>query len=162
MKNYSEFYAQIAQPFRPHARLLGLVNILITKLMYAVYPLFLLDVFLEKGRAALPYLLIPGASFILLSMVRKILNQPRPYEAWEIEPLIARDSSGQSMPSRHVFSATIISMAVLTIHLWLGLVLLLLSALLAFCRVVGGVHYPKDVLVGYGLGILMGALLFWI
>ena len=37
---------------------------------------------------------------------------------------------------------------------------LILSAVLAVCRVVGGVHYPRDVVVGYALGLVCGALLF--
>ena len=40
---------------------------------------------------------------------------------------------------------TIISMACLHANLPVGLVLLVLSALLGFVRVLGGVHYPKDV-----------------
>ena len=64
------------------------------------------------------------------------------------------------MPSRHVFSATIISMACLHANLPVGLVLLVLSALLGFVRVLGGVHYPKDVLVGYACGLLLGILFF--
>lgn len=163
MKNYAEYYARLSRPYRPYAKQLRLVNQSVTTLMYAVYPLLLTFLFLEKGGAAtLPYVLVPGIGFVLLSLVRKILNQPRPYERWDIEPLIEKDSSGQSMPSRHVFSATIISMCLLTINFWLGLLLLILSALLAFCRVIGGVHYPKDVLVGYAIGVLVGLVLFWI
>ena len=80
--------------------------------------------------------------------VRKI-NAPRPYEECAIKPLLDRDSPGQSMPSRHVFSATIISMACFHASLSLGVILLVLSALLGLVRVLGGVHYPKDVVVGY-------------
>ncbi|KXT74610.1 Phosphatidylglycerophosphatase B [Streptococcus gordonii] len=44
---------------------------------------------------------------------------------------------------------------------WLpGLLCLLLSAGLAAVRVIGGVHYPKDVLVGYLCGICWGSILF--
>ena len=102
----------------------------------------------------------PGTSFILLSLLRKILNQPRPYERWTISPLIIKDAKGQSMPSRHVFSAVVISVCVLRVTTWAGIFLLILSALLAFCRVLGGVHYPKDVVVGYIIGLIAGSLLF--
>lgn len=160
MKNYADFYAHISRPFVARGRELNLLNQLITRLMYAVYPLFLTYLYLENSKAVLPYILIPGISFVLLSLVRKALNKPRPYEAWDISPLLDKDSSGESLPSRHVFSATIISMCVLTVNVWLGLVLLLVSAILAFCRVVGGVHYPKDVVAGYGIGLILGLLLF--
>ena len=106
------------------------------------------------------YILVPAFGFVLLTLVRKWINQPRPYETWEIIPLLDKDSSGNSMPSRHVFSATIISMACLHANLPVGLVLLVLSALLGFVRVLGGVHYPKDVLVGYACSLLLGILFF--
>lgn len=64
------------------------------------------------------------------------------------------------MPSRHVFSATIISMAILRLNLILGIFFLILSLVIALCRVLGGVHYPRDVMVGFLVGIVCGLLLF--
>ena len=55
------------------------------------------------------YVFVPASGFVILSFLRKKINAPRPYEEWDIKPLLDRDSPGQSMPSRHVFSATIIS-----------------------------------------------------
>ena len=112
------------------------------------------------GTTFYAYILVPASGFVLLTLVRKWINQPRPYETWEIVPLLDKDSSGNSMPSRHVFSATIISMACMHASLPMGLVLLVLSALLGLVRVLGGVHYPKDVLVGYACGLLLGILFF--
>jgi len=118
--------------------------------------------FISKGlgQDLYAYILVPALGFLLLTLVRKWINQPRPYETWEIVPLLDKDSHGNSMPSRHVFSATIISVACLHASLPVGLVLLVLSAFLGFVRVLGGVHYPKDVLVGYACGLLLGILFF--
>ncbi|MGV3354977.1 phosphatase PAP2 family protein [Streptococcus orisratti] len=163
MKNYKVFYDHISQPFRQQPRYLYFLRTLngfITKLMYASYPLVLAFVFWKNSRAILAFILIPGVSFIILSLARKIINYPRPYDTWEITPLIAKDSSGQSLPSRHVFSAAVISMCLMRLTALLGVPALILSAVLAVCRVVGGVHYPRDVVVGYALGLVCGALLF--
>ncbi|MGZ7153917.1 phosphatase PAP2 family protein, partial [Streptococcus pyogenes] len=83
-------------------------------------------------------------TFMLVTIIRKVINQARPYEKWSIQPIMTKDTVGQSMPSRDVFSATMISMCFLSFNICLGLVLLILSATLAICRVLGGVHYPKD------------------
>lgn len=106
------------------------------------------------------YLWLPALGFVLLSYVRKQLNLPRPYERWELTPLISRESQGQSMPSRHVFSAALLSMVLLQVSSLFGFLFLILSLGLALARVMGGVHYPKDVLVGYLLGLLWGSLLY--
>ena len=106
------------------------------------------------------YVFVPASGFVILSFLRKKINAPRPYEEWDIKPLLDRDSPGQSMPSRHVFSATIISMACLHASLTMGMICLTLSAFLGLVRVLGGVHYPKDVVVGYICGLVWGVIFF--
>ena len=137
-------------------------NRMMTVLMPLAYLTLLGTSFMSKGlgQELATYIMVPALGFILLTIVRKWINQPRPYETWGIVPLLDKDSSGNSMPSRHVFSATIISMACLHANLSAGLILLVLSALLGLVRVLGGVHYPKDVLVGYACGLIWGILFF--
>lgn len=105
-------------------------------------------------------MLIIGGGFFLLSLGRSLYNRPRPYQTWAIQPLIKKDSLGESFPSRHVFSATVIAMLALMLNPWLGGAMLFLAGALAFLRVLGGVHYPSDVLAGYAIGILVGLLLY--
>lgn len=137
-------------------------NRMMTVLMPVAYVTLLGTNFISKGlgKEFSTYIMVPAVGFVLLTIVRKWINQPRPYETWGIVPLLDKDSSGNSMPSRHVFSATIISMACLHASLPAGLVLLFSSALLGLVRVLGGVHYPKDVLVGYACGLIWGILFF--
>lgn len=163
MKNYADFYARVSHRFQKNAglaRLLIGLNTAITLLMYVAYPCLLMFLLWENSRAVLPVILVPLAGFLFLSIFRKWLNVPRPYEAWELFPIISKSEKGESFPSRHVFSATIISMCFLKVHLGLGILFLCLSLVLAVCRVLGGVHYPKDVLVAYGCGLACGGLLF--
>ena len=165
MKNYQEWYEKRKSSLLRHPQLLHLMRVfnrMMTVLMPLVYLTLLGTNFVSKGvgNDLYAYILVPASGFVLLTLVRKWINQPRPYETWEIVPLLDKDSSGNSMPSRHVFSATIISMACMHASLPMGLVLLVLSALLGLVRVLGGVHYPKDVLVGYACGLLLGILFF--
>ena len=165
MKNYQEWYGHVASNIKNKPFLLGLLrafNRLMTVVMPIVYLTLLATTYLQEGlgKQIWMYFFVPASGFVILSLLRKKLNAPRPYEVWEIVPLLDRDSPGQSMPSRHVFSATIISMACLHASLSVGVILLVLSALLGLVRVLGGVHFPKDVVVGYICGLVWGVIFF--
>ena len=165
MKNYQEWYNHIAGKIENKPiflRLLRAFNRFMTVVMPIVYIALLVTTYFQEGlgRQILIYVFIPASGFVILSLLRKKINAPRPYEEWDINPLLHRDSPGQSMPSRHVFSATIISMACLHASLSVGVILLVLSAFLGLVRVLGGVHYPKDVLVGYICGLVWGVIFF--
>ena len=162
MKNYQEWYEKRKSSLLRHPQLLQLMRVfnrMMTVLMPLAYLTLLGTNFVSNGvgKELSAYILVPALGFVLLTLVRKWINQPRPYETWEIVPLLDKDSSGHSMPSRHVFSATIISMACLHANLPLGLVL---SAFLGLVRVLGGVHYPKDVVVGYMCALVWGVIFF--
>ena len=165
MKNYQEWYGRMAANIKNKPiflRLLRVFNRLMTVVIPIVYLTLLVITYLQQGlgKQVGIYLFIPASGFVILSFLRKKINAPRPYEEWDIKPLLDRDSPGQSMPSRHVFSATIISMACLHASLSVGLILLILSAIIGLVRVLGGVHYPKDVVVGYICGLVWGMIFF--
>ena len=165
MKNYQEWYDHIAGKIenRPiFLRLLRTFNRFMTVVMPMIYLTLLAITYLQQGlgKQVGIYVFVPATGFVILSFLRKKINAPRPYEEWDIKPLLDRDSPGQSMPSRHVFSATIISMACLHASLTMGMICLTLSAFLGLVRVLGGVHYPKDVVVGYICALVWGVLFF--
>ena len=161
MKNYQEWYGHVASNIKNKPfllRSLRAFNRFMTVVMPMIYLTLLATTYLQEGlgKQVLVYVFIPASGFVILSFLRKKINNPRPYEEWTIKPLLDRDSPGQSMPSRHVFSATIISMACLHASLTMGMICLTLSAFLGLVRVLGGVHYPKDVVVGYICGLVWG------
>ena len=165
MKNYQEWYDHIAgnienKPFLQS--LLRTFNRFMTVVMPMIYLTLLATIYFREGfgKQVLIYVFIPASGFVILSLLRKKINAPRPYEEWNIKPLLDRDSLGQSMPSRHVFSASIISMACFHASLSLGIILLVLSAFLSLVRVLGGVHYPKDVVVAYICALAWGMIFF--
>lgn len=165
MKNYQEWYDHITGNIENKPiflRLLRTFNRFMTVVMPIVYLTLLATTYLQEGlgKQVGIYLFIPASGFVILSFLRKKINAPRPYEEWAIKPLLDRDSPGQSMPSRHVFSATIISMACLHTSLTMGMICLILSAFLGLVRVLGGVHFPEDVVVGYICGLVWGVLFF--
>ena len=165
MKNYQEWYDHMDTNIKNKPFLLSLLrsfNRFMTVVMPIVYLTLLATTYLQQGlgKQVLIYVFIPASGFVILSFLRKKINAPRPYEEWDIKPLLDRDSPGQSMPSRHVFSATIISMACLHASLTMGMICLILSAFLGLVRVLGGVHFPKDVVVGYICALVWGVIFF--
>lgn len=97
-------------------------------------------------------LAVPAAVFVLGTLLRAAINRPRPYEALHFVPLFPKNTKGQSMPSRHCFSAAAIAVAAFTVWEPLGVITGLLAAVVAMTRVLTGVHYPSDVLAGLAFG----------
>jgi membrane-associated phospholipid phosphatase len=118
-----------------------------------------------EGPIALLYaLLVPGISFVLVSVFRRIVNAPRPYEVFDGVPVIAKDTLGKSFPSRHAFSIFVIGMAFCACCplTWAGPTILVLGVALAVIRVIAGVHFPRDAIAGALAGILLGYMGFWV
>ncbi|MBQ3090411.1 MAG: phosphatase PAP2 family protein [Oscillospiraceae bacterium] len=158
-----EQYERWSAPFRGEnqAKALRLVNRLLTYPCYLAYPLALALLALRKDPRFWAALVVPAVSFLLLSVFRDRYNAKRPYEVLEIQPIIIKHTKGHSFPSRHVFSCFVIAMTFLWLAPPLGLLFLLMGAGLCYCRVVGGVHFPRDVAAGALVGILSGILGYW-
>lgn len=158
-----EKYLKMTQPFRVDkemAKALHKSNKIITEFVFCMYPLLLLYDLYNRDTALLRAIIVPMDSFIVVTVFRYLINRQRPYEKFEIAPIIPKDTKGKSFPSRHVFSATVIAMTFLLYSPWtsLGWFLLVISVCLAVIRVLSGVHYISDVVAGMGIGILAGIL----
>lgn len=130
------------------------INQLLTGIVFCAYPLFLFMLFLEKEAFLIRAVVVPAVSFGGVTLFRYLLNVPRPYEKFELEPVLEKDTRGKSFPSRHVFSVYMIAATVFVYHPDAGVVLGVLGLFLAGIRVAGGVHEPRDVIVGAVIGIL--------
>ena len=156
-------YLKITQPFRDHPKLargIHIANKICTLTMYVAYPLLILYMLWQKDAQAARALIVPSNGFIVLSVFRYMVNRPRPYEAFDMPPVISKDTKGRSFPSRHVFSAMVIAMTFLLASpwIWLGIGFVIVTGLLAVVRVLSGVHYPSDVLAGAGFAVLISIL----
>lgn len=86
-----ETYTKLTGAMRKKAKLTRLLNILnkaLTYLIFAAYPAMLVYL-LIKSRERLPMAIaVPAVSFVLLSVFRRTVNFPRPYEVFEMPPVI--------------------------------------------------------------------------
>ena len=116
-----------------------------------------------SGQDVIALWLRPALCFIVVTIFRKCLNKQRPYDRLGFKPLADyTPGKGKSFPSRHVFSIAMIAMTFLRVSLPLAVLFFVLTALLAALRVLGGVHYVRDVAAGAAMGVLCGLLGFFI
>lgn len=158
----AEQYRKISKPFRNKAKQINIVNKALTLIVYALYPSLLCYLFLFEREKLVRAVIIPALMLVIVSIIRKIINRPRPYTTLQIEPIIKKDKKGESMPSRHIFSVFMIAMTFMYVEPILSVPLILIGIVLGLIRIIGGVHYPSDILVGALIGIASGIIGFFV
>ncbi len=136
------------------------VNRILTGLVFLSYPLFLFYLLWNRDNFFARACLVPFLSFVFVSVLRNLIHAERPYEKFGVVPVIEKDTEGKSFPSRHVFSVFIIAMTLYCYLPWVGICFMVIGFLLGAIRVLGGVHYPRDVIAGALIGILCGLLCY--
>ncbi|MDO4943218.1 MAG: phosphatase PAP2 family protein [Lachnospiraceae bacterium] len=152
-----QLYKKLSAPFcrtEKCVKTLIYTNKILTASVYLAYPVALYAAYRRSYAQLLMSVVIPGIFFVLLSVFRDWYDAPRPYEKLDIEPIIKKDTKGHSFPSRHVFSAFMIDMVIFPLSKVAGIVYFVIAVLIACIRVLGGVHFPKDVIVGALAGII--------
>lgn len=160
-QHYEQRYEQWAAPLRGRSgvvRALNIVNRGIVTVFYVAYALLLGWACVSDPWRLVPLVGVTAVGFVAVSFFRRRFNAPRPYECCAIAPLIARDGAGKSFPSRHIFSAFAIAASWFAASVPVAVVLLVAAGVLAVCRVLGGVHFPRDVVAGAFIGSATGAL----
>ena len=150
-------YQAISRPFQenPNAALwLIWANKALTVVGYVAYPVLLIVVALACAWMDLvKFVVVPALAFVLLSVFRARYNAPRPYEVLAIEPIIHKDTIGKSFPSRHTFSMMMIACSWLVWQPPVGIALIVCACAMACARVIGGVHFPRDVVAGVAFAL---------
>ncbi len=155
-----ETYKKMTAPFRENTRAakkLEIINKIATYTVFIAYPIFVLYLFFSASPSLACAIIAPLDGFIVVSVFRYLVNRPRPYEKFNLPPVIPKDTHGKSFPSRHVFSAFIIAFTMIicapTVSLFwfIGIILVIIAVVIAVVRVISGVHYISDVI---------GALIF--
>ena len=107
-------------------------------------------------------ILVPALVFVGGTMLRAKLNFPRPYEQPGFVPLVEKETTGHSFPSRHALSAAVLAAVWLYFYPAAGVCMTVIALLICVLRVVAGVHFPRDVAVGFALGFGLGLAGMWL
>lgn len=138
---------------RPAAKkLLRAVSLGSVAAVYLLYAGLVVLMMLRGNPLLWPLLVVPAVVFVLGTALRRAINRPRPYETLGFAPLFPKDTKGQSLPSRHCFSAACIAVAALPVSPAAAALLAGLAVVIALTRVLCGVHYISDVLAGLVFG----------
>ena len=156
-KKIADFF--LKKPIR--LRMLRFVYHIFPLVIAAAYIILLVALAFAAGLPELlKALMIPAAAFLAVTVFRRVLNLERPYEKLSITPLMERNKSGQSFPSRHCASAFVISTVILNYNAVIGALLLVVSLCIAVSRILAGVHFTRDAAVGSLIGLLFGLVIF--
>lgn len=94
-------------------------------------------------------------AWFLAKIIKLAIKYPRPFLVYEdIEPLIIHGDY-DSFPSGHATFFMAFAVAVYFFHKKLGLSFVFLAILIGVARVIAGVHYPVDIVVGFMLGAMV-------
>ena len=120
----------------------------------ALYALTLLILFINHSSKLLLTIIKPLSSFLIVTLIRKLYNRPRPCMTFNIEPLVGH-KTGESFPSRHTVSAFAIAFALLNININLGIIALIIACIVGLSRIICAVHFISDVLCGFLIALII-------
>jgi membrane-associated phospholipid phosphatase len=159
-----ESYDRISKWFLSHPAGLSAMkglNLWLPRIVYFAYPALLVVLALDMDERFFRVLFVPAVAFGFVTVMRRLWNLPRPYEKLGIEPLIPREKKGQSFPSRHVASVTIIAVACWYIWPPIGIAMSMIALFIAVIRPLAGIHFPLDVVAGMIVSLVFGMIGFW-
>ena len=138
--------------------MLKAASVMIVAATVMSFLVYLLELVLKNPLMLVEALIITGVPFIALSIMRVIINAPRPYEVLEFYEKPPKRKCGRSFPSRHVFSVFIVATVIMPSNIALGILLLIMGVCLAAFRVLLGIHFIRDVVAGALTGIISGVV----
>ena len=160
--DYQPWYETVSAPFRsPSAeRLVSVLDKALVYMVAAAYIVTLAWLAVSGDARFWKALIVPAVAFAAVTALRSFIDAPRPYELHAIDPVIHKDTLGKSMPSRHLASAVVIACAIAWVNPVLGVFAFAASGVVAFTRIVGGVHFPRDIVAAIALSLVFGIIGF--
>ena len=116
---------------------------------------------------------------IISNTLKKTIGRVRPRDALEsvtvrdlglaspafmrlFEPVVVKpgepngQTHGKSFPSSHTVNMFAVATVIACFYRWIGLVMYLLAAAVAYSRIYNGAHWPSDIPPSMALGVLVG------
>ena len=137
---------------------LKIISHLCVLISVAAYAVLVASSFIDSVWRGTSIIALGGAPFVIVTFARRWINAPRPYELYDFYEKRPKEKSGQSLPSRHVFSSFTVATLSYLLSPWIAAALGALGILLAVSRVLLGMHFIRDVVAGARIGIISGII----
>lgn len=138
--------------------LLKIVDILAVSFTVCAYAAVIVSEATDNILFAFKLLLVSAIPFVIVSLLRRIIDAPRPYELYDIYDTPPRRRGGRSFPSRHAFSIFAIGTSIAFVCPVLAVVILILGVALSASRVLLGIHFPRDIIAGAVIGTVTSVI----
>jgi len=130
---------------------------------WAWYPVILALPWLDHVNGtscAIRMVAVGAVNLLVYRIIKHTIARPRPYRSCPGIRACARSLDEFSFPSGHTLHSVAFALILVSYYPALNFVVWPFTALVAVSRVVLGLHYPSDVLVGAAVGALTAAVSF--
>ena len=124
----------------------------------ALYVLLIYKAFSLQTVMGFKALAVSATAFFVVSLVRMLIDAPRPYEVYDCFDIPPKNKKGRSFPGRHAFSVFCVATLAFPLFPILSVVVAFFGVLLSVSRVLLGIHFVRDVVCGAALGIISGVV----
>jgi undecaprenyl-diphosphatase len=104
--------------------------------------------------------MVVSAALVTQFLKWQIFLHPRPFVVLPDVVKLINISGFDSFPSGHATIFAALATGVFIYNRRLGVVFMILALLIGMARIAAGVHYPFDILTGYGIGFVMAILTY--
>ncbi len=153
---YKKIYTK--KNIAPLLKISGYASVSVTAVMFIGR---LVQLMCSDILSAFRFLIAAFVPFLLVSILRHVINSERPYELYRFKENglpVPKKKLGKSFPSRHVLSAFLIGTLLLADIAWAGITVMIFGLILAVSRVLLGIHFARDTVSGALLGVVSGLI----
>lgn len=113
--------------------------------------------FVKKWKEILTIFFISGAAWVVAKILKTLIQTERPFLALgDVQALFSE--TGYAFPSGHATFFMALAVGLFFYHKKIGYVFMLFAIVIGITRIMGGVHFPVDILGGFALGALVAYL----
>ncbi|MCL2703523.1 MAG: phosphatase PAP2 family protein [Defluviitaleaceae bacterium] len=157
---FMAFYGYAARNKR-FGGIMGFIYKCSTAAFFLIYYSGALYLIFTDTPALVSYVCVPACVLAANWVIRRLVKRNRPFQ---VLPLVKppenkkTGKTGDSFPSNHSASASIIAFSFLMINTFLGTAAFFLAVLTGLSRITSGAHYPSDVIAGFALSAAFAIL----